>query len=46
MTLGELATMFNGELQTGADLTVIAMRGYRRELLVRWDGAAVGQPFT
>ena len=31
MTLGELATMFNGELQTGADLTVIAMRGYRRD---------------
>jgi uncharacterized protein YbbC (DUF1343 family) len=31
MTLGELATMFNGELQTGADLTVIAMQGYRRD---------------
>ena len=30
MTLGELATMFNGEMKTGADLTVVAMRGYRR----------------
>jgi len=30
MTLGELATMFNGELKTGADLAVIAMRDYRR----------------
>jgi uncharacterized protein YbbC (DUF1343 family) len=29
MTLGELARMFNGENRIGADLTVIAMRGYR-----------------
>ena len=30
MTLGELATMFNGEMEMGADLTVVAMHGYRR----------------
>jgi uncharacterized protein YbbC (DUF1343 family) len=30
MTLGELAMMFNSELKTGADLAVVAMRGYRR----------------
>jgi uncharacterized protein YbbC (DUF1343 family) len=28
MTLGELARMFNGEMQLGADLTVVGMRGY------------------
>ncbi len=31
MTIGELANMFNREMGTGADLTVIAMRGYRRD---------------
>ena len=46
MTLGELATMFNGELQTGADLTVISYARLPPQLLVRWDGAALGQPFT
>lgn len=30
MTLGELATMFNGETGIGADLAVVAMRGYSR----------------
>jgi uncharacterized protein YbbC (DUF1343 family) len=30
MTLGELATMFNGEVQTGAALAVVKMHGYRR----------------
>lgn len=29
MTLGELAKMFNAENRIGADLTVVAMRGYR-----------------
>lgn len=29
MTLGELARMFNAENRIGADLTVVAMRGYR-----------------
>jgi len=31
MTIGELATMFNREMGTGADLTVVAMHGYRRD---------------
>ena len=31
MTMGELARMFNGERKIGADLQVIAMRGWRRE---------------
>jgi uncharacterized protein YbbC (DUF1343 family) len=31
MTIGELARMFNGEMRIGADLTVVAMRAYRRE---------------
>ncbi len=30
MTLGELARLFNAERRIGADLTVIAMQGYRR----------------
>jgi uncharacterized protein YbbC (DUF1343 family)/CubicO group peptidase (beta-lactamase class C family) len=30
MTLGEMATMFNGEGRIGARLTVIPMQGYRR----------------
>ncbi len=30
MTLGELATMFNGETGIGADLAVVTMRGYSR----------------
>ena len=29
MTLGELETLFNGERHIGADLAVVAMRGYR-----------------
>ena len=31
MTIGELARMFNGEMRIGADLMVVAMRGYRRQ---------------
>jgi uncharacterized protein YbbC (DUF1343 family) len=31
MTLGELARLFNAEIKIGADLQVIAMRGWRRE---------------
>jgi len=31
MTMGELARMFNDERKIGADLQVIAMRGWRRE---------------
>ena len=30
MTIGELATLFNGERKIGADLQVIAMRGWQR----------------
>jgi uncharacterized protein YbbC (DUF1343 family)/CubicO group peptidase (beta-lactamase class C family) len=31
MTLGELAKLFNGENKIGADLTVVAMRNWRRD---------------
>jgi uncharacterized protein YbbC (DUF1343 family) len=31
MTIGELARMFNGEMRIGADLMVVAMRGYWRQ---------------
>lgn len=31
LTLGELARLFNGELAMGADLTVVPMRGWRRD---------------
>jgi uncharacterized protein YbbC (DUF1343 family)/CubicO group peptidase (beta-lactamase class C family) len=31
MTLGELAKLFNGEKKIGADLTVVAMRNWRRD---------------
>ena len=31
MTMGELARMFDGEMRMGADLTVVAMRGYHRQ---------------
>jgi uncharacterized protein YbbC (DUF1343 family)/CubicO group peptidase (beta-lactamase class C family) len=32
MTLGELAKLFNGENKIGADLTVVAVKGWRREM--------------
>ena len=31
MTIGELARMFTGEMRIGAELAVVAMRGYRRD---------------
>lgn len=31
MTLGEIARLFNAEKKIGADLTVVAMRGWRRD---------------
>lgn len=31
LTLGEIARLFNGELEIGADLTVVPMRGWRRD---------------
>ena len=43
MTLGELARLFNAENRIGADLTVIAMRGYRARCLVRRDRASLGR---
>jgi uncharacterized protein YbbC (DUF1343 family) len=33
MTVGELAQMFNDHFQIGANLTVVAMRGYKRSML-------------
>jgi uncharacterized protein YbbC (DUF1343 family) len=32
MTLGELARLFNGENKIGADLTVVPLRGWRRDM--------------
>jgi uncharacterized protein YbbC (DUF1343 family) len=40
MTLGELALMFNGENRIGADLAVIAMRGYQRKSWYEETGVA------
>jgi uncharacterized protein YbbC (DUF1343 family) len=31
LTIGELATLFNGEHKIGAELTVVAMKGWRRD---------------
>ena len=42
MTIGELATLFNHERKTGADLTVIKMEGWRRADF--YDGTAL--PWT
>ncbi|HKW01095.1 MAG TPA: exo-beta-N-acetylmuramidase NamZ domain-containing protein [Vicinamibacterales bacterium] len=40
MTMGELARLFNGEKKIGADLTVIAMKNWRRD---EWfDDTALG----
>ncbi|SIO60249.1 Uncharacterized conserved protein YbbC, DUF1343 family [Singulisphaera sp. GP187] len=38
MTVGELARLFNAERKIGADLTVIACEGWRREDLLDWTG--------
>ncbi|WP_084688050.1 serine hydrolase [Paraburkholderia oxyphila] len=40
MTVGELAQYFNGELQIGADLHVVPMRGYRRDMSFADTGLA------
>jgi uncharacterized protein YbbC (DUF1343 family) len=32
MTIGELASLFNAERKIGADLTVVKMSGYSRDL--------------
>ena len=39
MTMGELAQYFNGEEKLGADLTVIKMEGWKRQLW--WDGTGL-----
>lgn len=44
MTLGELAQLFNAENRIGADLTVIAMQGYRRESWFDETGLAWESP--
>jgi uncharacterized protein YbbC (DUF1343 family) len=44
MTLGELATMFNVEGAIGARLTVVPMRGYRRDMWFDETGLAWTPP--
>ena len=44
MTLGELAQMFNAENRIGVNLTVIAMRGYRRNMWFDETGLAWVNP--
>src|SRR5437879_12769321 len=39
MTIGELAAYLNAEHRLGCDLTVIAMRGWRRAM--RWEDTGV-----
>ena len=46
LTLGELARLFNTEREIGAELEVVAMRGWQRETLVRPDRATVGRPLA
>ena len=46
MTIGELARLFNGENKIGADLTVVPLRNWRRDGLVRRHRAAVDQSVT
>lgn len=44
MTLGELARMFNAERKIGADLVVLAMRGYRSDSWFDQTGLAWVKP--
>ncbi|WP_024302107.1 serine hydrolase [Pseudogulbenkiania sp. MAI-1] len=44
MTLGELARLFNAEKRLGTDLTVIAMRGYRRGMRFEETGLSWQPP--
>ena len=37
MTIGELARLFNGENKIGADLTVVEVKNWVRDALVRRD---------
>ena len=42
MTIGELARLFNGEFGIGAELEVVAMEGWRRDMFFDATGSAVG----
>jgi uncharacterized protein YbbC (DUF1343 family) len=44
MTLGELATLFNAENKIGADLTVVGLQGWRRDLWFDETGLAWVNP--
>lgn len=44
MTVGELALLFNSEFGIGCDLTVVAMRGWRRSLWFDQTGLPWAQP--
>ena len=44
LTMGELARLFNGESKIGADLTVVAVEGWRRDDWFDDTGAALDQP--
>jgi uncharacterized protein YbbC (DUF1343 family)/CubicO group peptidase (beta-lactamase class C family) len=44
LTLGELARLFNGERKIGADLTVVAMRNWRRDAWFDDTGLAWANP--
>jgi len=44
MTIGELARLFNGENQIGADLTVVAMKNWRRDDWFDATGIAWANP--
>ncbi len=44
MTIGELATLYNAERRLGADLTVVKMKGYSRDLWYDETGLAWVNP--
>jgi len=44
LTMGELARLFNGERHVGADLTVVAMKNWRRDAWFDETGAAWVSP--
>ena len=44
LTLGEMARLFNGENRIGADLTVVPMQGWRRDLWYDQTGLAWVDP--
>ena len=46
MTVGELAAMFNAERDIGADLRVVKMEGWRRDVWFERNRLAVGRPVT